>query len=280
MFLTLDILAAGYCTQSAALLFRGEAHRTVQFPALCAVIHHPVRGPILFDTGYALRWQAATTNWPYRFLRLMTPVFVEAEESIAWQLRHRNIDPADVKTIILSHFHSDHLGGLHDFPTARFIFLDEAYAAVRGRQELAAVQQAYLPQLLPPDFETRADAVSLSQTVAFDPTLAPFSDGIDLLGDGSLWAVHLPGHAPGQIGLICRANNDEIYFLAADACWHSRAYREHHLPHPAARMVTANWTAYVHTLGRLHQFHRHRPEVHLIPSHCSEARDRYVNPAT
>jgi glyoxylase-like metal-dependent hydrolase (beta-lactamase superfamily II) len=98
---------------------------------------------------------------------------------------------------------------------------------------------------------------------------------VDVFGDESAWAVRLPGHATGQMGLFARANDGQQYFLVADACWHSQAVRDGRGPHPLANLIFSDPAAYRQTLGRLHQFQLKQPGVHVIPSHCAEAKERY-----
>ena len=132
---------------------------------------------------------------------------------------------------------------------------------------------AYLPDLMPADFEQRAQPLGESRPLP--PEYAPFGEGVDVFGDESLWAVRLPGHARGQMGLLARTEAGE-YFLVADASWHSGAIRDNHLPHPLANLLFHDPAAYRVTLGRLHALSRRRPEVRLVPAHCGEAAGRYV----
>ena len=274
---TLTLLPTGYCTQSSWLVLRTR-HRTMRFPALVALIEHPQHGPILFDTGYSERFFAATERWPFRLYRWLTPVFISPEETVVAQLARRGIAAADVRTIILSHFHADHMCGLLDFPQAQFICFEDAYRSIEGKQGLAAAQAAYLPDLLPKNFANRARMIgnpsSTATSTLLSPAYAPFRHGVDLFGDGSLIAVCVPGHARGQMGLFVKtfdseANNSEI-FLAADAVWHSQAIRQQILPHPIARLIFADWGDYTKSFNQVCQLQRNRPELPIIPYHCEE----------
>jgi glyoxylase-like metal-dependent hydrolase (beta-lactamase superfamily II) len=46
----------------------------------------------------------------------------------------------------------------------------------------------------------------------------PFPDSLDLLGDGSLVLVPLPGHTPGHMGMVVTVD-DERWLLAGDAAF-------------------------------------------------------------
>lgn len=272
----LTLLAAGYCTQSEHMLFHDGARKTVQFPAIFALLEHPIHGPILFDTGYSERFFAETRRFPASLYRQLTPVYLRPEETAVRQLATRGIAATDVQTIIISHFHADHVCGLADFPQARYLYFDDAYPAVHQRQGIKALRAAFLPGLIPPNFDERSRLVRMDQLRPLPTAYAPFDQGIDLFGDGALIAVRAPGHAAGQMGLFVQANDGERYFLVADACWHSRAYRENRLPNSLVRFICSNWRDYGLSFAKICQFHRNHPEVRIIPSHCREVYEQYI----
>ncbi|GGI45085.1 MBL fold metallo-hydrolase [Paenibacillus marchantiophytorum] len=269
-----SFMAAGYCTHTERVTIRDGSLQTVRFPALFALIQHPRLGYILFDTGYTERFFHETSKWPFSLYARMTPVFYKTEESAAYQLRQQGIAPEEIGYIILSHFHADHVAGLQDFPNARFLYSQEAYDAVRHRSGWKAVIAGYLPGLLPSDFEARSQPFDETQRIDL-PEGFPFSRGLDILGDGSLIAVDVPGHATGQIGLLL-STGSETYFLCADAVWSSRAYREHLLPHRLAGIIMADRHQYQESFARIYQLHKQYPDIRIIPSHCSEVWEELV----
>ena len=180
------------------------------------------------------------------------------------------VNPTDVHHLIISHFHADHIGGLADFPNAQYIFFEEAVKSVQGKQGWGAVKLAFLPDHLPSDFEQRSTAIEAAQMQPLPSNYAPFEWGVDLFGDGSLLGVNLPGHAYGQMGVFLQTDNLGPVFLCADACWHSKAYRELVFPHPVVNLLLPDATAYRQTLTNVHQLHQNRPNLQIIPSHCPE----------
>ncbi|MFN3432144.1 MAG: MBL fold metallo-hydrolase [Candidatus Sericytochromatia bacterium] len=269
------MLAAGHCTHSEHIVIQGGAQRTIKFPSLVGVITHPREGVILFDVGYSQGFVDKTREWPYMLYGMLTPVTYAASDGAAAQLRARGIRPEDVKTILLSHFHADHIGGARDFPNARFVCYQDAYRLVRGKTGFAALQQAYLPGLLPDDFESRAIFAEDRPLIDISDHYAPFEQGVDLFGDGSLVVVPLPGHAHGHFGVIV-ATEPEPTFLVADACWLSKAYRENRLPHLVTHLIFASPPQYRQSLDKIHRLHKARPQVRILPSHCQEVWDAYV----
>ena len=107
-------------------------------PIACLVLeHHPARpgekGDItLVDTGLS----AAQCRDPHRELGL-TSVFLgvrsKAGDDLATQLEARGIDRARVKTILATHLHVDHVGGLVDFPNAEVVTTEEELASAKER---------------------------------------------------------------------------------------------------------------------------------------------------
>jgi len=261
---------AGSCTHPEAIVIRDGRWKTTSFPSVFALILHPQVGYILFDTGYSDRFFEETRHFPLRLYALTTPVFFQPEDSAVSQLQKQGIKPTTVQLIIISHFHADHIGGLRDFPTAKFVCFQSAYEAVKHRRGINALKAGFLSGLLPSDFEQRAIFVEDKNIVSLPPEYAPFETGFDLLGDGSLLVVELPGHATGQLGLFFSDANHQSYFLIADACWLSRAYQEFVQPHPIANLIFANGQDYVDTLSKIHQLHQLNPELKIIPTHCKK----------
>ncbi|WP_223836610.1 MBL fold metallo-hydrolase [Paenibacillus oceani] len=268
---TVTWLTAGYCTHPEWVTIRGGSRRNVRFPAGFAVIEHPERGILLFDTGYASRFFDAAAGWPYWIYREMTPVFFEERQSAASQLLDKFGKRAEeIRTVIVSHFHADHIAGLRDFPEAAFYCFRSAYEAIRGKRGWSALRAGFLPDLMPSDFAERAVLLEGSgDSWQPLPDDLPFSTGCDLFGDGSVVAVDVSGHAAGQMGVFMTTEEGEL-FLCADAVWSSRAYRERRPPHPAASIIMSSRSDYRTSFEKLCQLHEDRPNLRIMPSHCRE----------
>ena len=269
-YLTYKFYAAGFCTHLECITLRGSSWSPKTFPALCCLIKHPTQGYILYDTGYSDRFYQATKQWPFCLYRKITPVNLSPSEPLVEQLKNDGISPEDIRTIIISHFHADHIGGLRDFPRTKFICSQLAYDSVKGQKGMKALRKGYLAPLLPDDFEKRTSFSESFNSLRPDVAYTPFQEAYDLFGDGQLLGVPLPGHAHGQLGLIFGVRGEKPVFLVADSCWSSIAYKQNILPSRLTALVHDNWQDYKKTLSKIHSLSQMNPMIRIVPSHCSD----------
>jgi len=269
--LSFQLLQVGSCRHPECVALRGGSLRPAVFPALCALIRHPRLGNWLFDTGYGDHFHAATRSFPERFYRWVTPNSLPENERLVVQLAARGLRPQDIDGVIISHFHADHIGALRDFPRAALVASHAGYAHVQGLSRFRALSQGFLPALLPTDFKDRGRFLEGMPRVALPPELQPFGQGFDILGDRSLVAVPLHGHAHEQFGLFLRREDGRTVFLSADACWSLKALRESRPPTWLAQRIFADRAGYHQTFDKLKTLSQRHPDVLLIPSHCLES---------
>lgn len=262
-----QLFSAGYCTHPECITQQGGAWTQKKFPALCALVEHPTIGYVLFDTGYSPTFYESTRQFPLSLYRYVTPVTITPETTLEAQLKQQHIAPEAIQVVVLSHFHADHIGGLKGFPNARIICSQAAYEHVAHRTGLSALRQGFIRALLPQDWSERVHYVENKQTRSLPLDFSPFTEGYDLFDDGLLYAVPLPGHAKGQIGLAFVAPDGKPTFLIADSCWSSEALSTKTLPSQLTRIVHHDWRAYKATLTSLHQLY-HQHSCRIIPSHC------------
>jgi len=263
---------AGHCLHPECSVRRGARWRMARFPALAFLIRHPRHGAVLFDTGYSEHFFSATAHLPERLYRAVTPPRLADGESLARQLQRDGVRADDIATVVLSHLHGDHIGGLRDFPSATIVCAREGWLDLERRGRLAAIRHGLLRALLPGDFAQRVRWIEDAPTAGVPDALRALGPGRDLFGDGSLVAIPLPGHAVGHYGLFFHGRDGEPVLLIADAAWSSRALRDG-VPPPA---LVTGWLgdtrAYRRTLQRLQCLRRDWPSLRIVPSHCAEHR--------
>ena len=269
----------GSCRHPEFMTMKGGSLCAVEFPAMVGIIRHPDVGVLLFDTGYDAAFIEATQPFPERLYRWATPIDIGKFDSVDDWLREHGIGRGDVRGIILSHFHGDHVAGLRNFGGAHIYCSSLGLERVRSGSRLRRVAQGLLTGLVPPDTDRRAAYFEDLPEVDLPSAFRPLARGRDIIGDGSLLAVELPGHCPGHWGLALRTDRDRHVLLAADAAW-STAAIERSVPPP--RLTTAllgDTASYRNTLAALHAARLDNGELFILPSHCSAAAARFQDDA-
>ena len=130
------LIEAGYCFHPEASSRLGASWRPCEFPALVALLRHPNRGWILFDTGYGQAFIDATRSFPEVAYRWVTPVRWNERRSVAAQIHSYGINPRDIAHVLVSHFHGDHVGALSDFDAAQIWCGEDAWEDLHTKSRL------------------------------------------------------------------------------------------------------------------------------------------------
>ena len=82
-------------------------------------------------------------------------------------------------------------------------------------------------------------------------------------------AVPLPGHTPGSTGFLVRGTGGVTWLFSGDTTWTSRGVE---LPaHKFLRAFDSDLHVLSSSIGLLHAFQQHRPDVKIIPAHDDHA---------
>lgn len=268
--LDLHYLRVGQCQHLECVAARGGRFSMIDFPSCCGLIRHSTEGWILFDTGYADHFFNATQELPEKLYRIALPIKLNDEERLLAQLHCLGVYPEDIRWIIVSHYHGDHIAGLRDFPNAKFVASKKDTEDLQSlmQKKWRATLQGKLPKLLPDDYFQRLTYVEDLAERQLPVWMQPFSEAFDLLGDGSLLIVPLPGHSQGQVGLLMPDVQGRPVFLTADACWSMPACREGRLPSVLASLATADGKKFKDTFFKLQTLANRETDLQCLPSHC------------
>jgi glyoxylase-like metal-dependent hydrolase (beta-lactamase superfamily II) len=223
-------------------------------PVPAFLVEHPRAGPILIDTG--LHSSVATkpsANLGSVTARAFTGLRMDAEQAVPAQLRQRDIDPARVEAVVMTHLHADHASGISEFPHATFVVSSAEWEAATRRGQF----QGYVKRQFDHAFDYRLLDFEGPEAESF----ATFGRSFDLFGDGSVRCVYTPGHTPGHLSVVLRLRRREV-LVAGDAVYLRRNLDELRLSHR-----TADDHLSARSLREIRQYASETPDALVIPGH-------------
>ena len=208
--ITISTYATGIMETSRAAIMNleheeaeGIEDEVLEIPVNVGIIQHREFGTYLIDAGldksYVHSQHGTVTG-------LMVESYLgkgsqEPNTHIAAILDQESIQP---KGVFLTHLHQDHTAGIVDLPK------DIPYVAGKNEQYvnyrffMQSDHLAGINELQKIDF-----------TGAID--LPPLGKGVDVFGDGSLWAISSSGHSAGHMIFLINGIDEQILFTG-DAC--------------------------------------------------------------
>ena len=223
-------------------------------PVYAWAIEH-AEGVIVVDTGAAAHLKSLPRWHPY--FRFAVSFDIEPEQEVGPQLRRLGIGARDVRTVVLTHMHIDHDGGLAHFPHSRILASAGEIARASG---VSGAILGYLPKRWPNWFSP--------EPLAWRPaSYGPFTSSAGISAAGDVIAVPTPGHTPNHLSVVVRDGDLEI-MLAGDA-----SYLESTMVSGTVDGVSPDEAVAAATLARIGAFCAQRPTVYL-PAHDPDAAQR------
>jgi glyoxylase-like metal-dependent hydrolase (beta-lactamase superfamily II) len=221
-------------------------------PILAYCIHHKEYGDYLLDAGLDYSYYhdpLGGIKEPH------ADEFIQKKnQNISFHLEKRRID---LKGVFLSHLHPDHIAGIRELP--------KNIPYVMGKGEF----KEYKPEI----YGNFLKNLSIIYEIEFSRAneMPPLGPSVDLLGDGSLWAIWTPGHTPGHMSFLVNSFNNPV-LLTMDACF----IHENLEKAVAPSSYTWDVEKAQQTLEKIIDFLNKYPQVKVLCGH--ECKYDYIEP--
>jgi glyoxylase-like metal-dependent hydrolase (beta-lactamase superfamily II) len=236
-------------------------------PVNAYLIEH-AQGLLLFDAGQD---RASVTDRAY-FPGGLTGIIYDRlarfdigeQDTLTAQLGMLGYAPADVGTAILSHLHEDHIGGIGELTAADLLVSAAEWAEL---SKVAPEPRGFLRKHIQiPGANWRQ--ISLEPTS--DPALAPFTQSLDVMGDGALMLLATPGHTDGSISLLIRRASRPPLRLVGDLTYGAELLERRQVPGVGNRRRLAE------TTGKVLALKEQMPGLVILPAHDPTAAARLL----
>lgn len=255
--LTLSIINTATAPSKSGLVIGGESFFEDYTISHSAILIEHAQGNILFDTGLGSHIDEQFLEMPAFLQPLLEYNFIEDAQS---QLVNSSLN---IKSIILSHLHWDHAGGVEDFPDSQVWTSKQDLDAAKLRDEGSLKSQL-------------DDTSILWNYVKYENTpYENFSQSLDFYGDGSLVIVPLPGHTTGSLGIFVNLRSGKRYFLTGDATYSLLGFSK-----PAEKSfmlkyaIDSDRKELINTILKVHYLIKNHPDLTVIASHDAELQNK------
>ncbi|KAH9890345.1 beta-lactamase-like protein [Cubamyces lactineus] len=214
-YIEVSALEAGMMTLPMQFFIKDAAANEVKLcPSLAFSLRHvPSGAHLVFDLGL----RRDTSSYPplvqgiaEKYMPYTVP------QSVDESLLKGGIDPKDVRTIVISHLHWDHIGDPAPFVNATFVVAEAGRALLETG--FPTNPKSDILQSCVPSERTRFLAAAV-----FDTAIGPFPRAHDYFGDGSLYLIDAIGHLAGHINVLARTSAEGSWiYLGSDTAHDKR----------------------------------------------------------
>jgi glyoxylase-like metal-dependent hydrolase (beta-lactamase superfamily II) len=254
-----------YGTNKPTLWWIFFGKRRITLPIRVYAIEHP-DGLVLFDTGVDTRVVTDPDYWPdpitALFMRHIFEWDIEPSDRLGRQLELAGYAPSDVSKAVISHLHSDHVGGIGDIPQADLYVASEAWEHMLGRHpEREMVMRRDIAVL-----GAKWNPIEFTPTT--DPLLSRFGGVFDLMGDESMVVVPTPGHLDGSVSMLVRRAIGPPLLLVGDLTYAEELLDRDQVP------GTGNPVLLRQSFAKVRALKAQMPDLIILPAHDPLASDK------
>ena len=216
------------------------------------VLQHPQRGTFIIDTGVE---KALRDDRQHAAIRGLVASLIGVKRMTVRQPLGEWLAARAGKLagVLFTHLHVDHVSGLPDVPKGTPLYAGPTEARERAPQNLV---------VRPNIDRTFAGHGPLQEwPFAADPDRR-FEAVLDVFGDGSLWALWVPGHTPGSTAYLARTPRGPVLFTG-DTC--HTAWGWEHGVEPGS--YTADQAKNAASLARLRRLAAEHPALQVRLGH-------------
>lgn len=187
-------LECGRLRQQQRTLIGGGSRDIFEIPAAAWLVRHPA-GDVVFDAG--LHPAMVDPGGLGPMAKLFEAIIPDGS-TVAARLEQHDVDPFGRFTVVVSHCHFDHVGGLAELPNAHIVVQEAEWQAALDAGPAAGGYDSALIDLGHDVLTVRGEH--------------------DVFGDGSVVCVPTPGHTCGHQSLMVQTDGGPT-LLTADACY-------------------------------------------------------------
>ena len=199
----------------------GDKSERMWLPVSAYLIEHP-KGLFLVDTGWARAMspegvfdeKAQIRSLGSKLLYEVNQGRIPLGECIDEQLEASGFAVPDIDAVLLTHLDCDHANGLSQVRGAKKFIVARDEVAFAGKlTNKVRYNKAWW------------EGVPLTQ-IDWTGELGPFKKSYDLLGDGSIQLVNIPGHADGLFAVKVVAPDGRFALLFSDGGYARKSWEE------------------------------------------------------
>lgn len=198
----------------------------VWMPVSAYFIDHP-KAKILIDTGWSRRIspegvpdRKAQIAELGRVLYSMNQGYLPTGDAVDEQLRALGVNTSDLDYVVITHLDCDHVCGVHQVADAKHILVSEA--EMRFAEKFSVTNKFR--------FQKRWwQGVPMGE-FPWSGNEGPFHRSYDLLGDGSVQLINIPGHTEGLVAVKITNKEGKYVLIDSDGAYGSKSWKEMILP--------------------------------------------------